>query len=123
MDRTLEEATNPQKICSTGTTCHSRTPQKPLPLGKAYKHILQENCFKSTTHERCIYQTKIKNQQVLFLRQVDDFAVASKAPSKAKAVIAQIGAIIQIPLNHLCMIAKFNGIDVLQTWSHMKITC
>ena len=90
---------------------------------KHINNILQEIGFKSTTHERCIYQTKIKNYQVLFLRQVDDFAVASKDPQIAKAVIAQIWAKLQVLLNHLGVIAKLNDIDVLQTRSYIKISC
>ena len=68
--------------------------------------ILRNIGFKSTTHERYIYQTKVKNQQVLFLWQVDDFAVASKDPAIAKDIIARIGAKLQVPLNHLGVIAN-----------------
>ena len=34
----------------------------------------------------------------------------------------RIGARLQIPLNHLGVIAKFNGINVLQTRGHIKIS-
>ena len=60
---------------------------------------------------------------MLFLRQVDDFAVASKDPTIAKDIIAKIGNKPQVPLNHLGVIAKFNGIDVLKTRGHIKISC
>ena len=54
---------------------------------------------------------------------MDDFAVTSKDPAIANDTIAQIGAKLQVPLNHLGVIAKFNGIDVLQTWGHIKLSC
>ena len=92
-------------------------------MGKHINNTLQDIGFRSTTHEQCIYQTKVNHQQVLFLRQVDDFEVASKGPSIAKEIIAKIGNKLQVPLNHLGGIAKFNGIDVLQTRSHIKISC
>ena len=98
-------------------------PESPRLWEKHINNILQEIGFKSTTHKHCIYQTKIKHQQVLFLCQVDDFAVASKYPTIAKEIIARIGNKLQVPLNHLGVIAKFNGIDVLQTRSHIKISC
>ena len=44
---------------------------------KHVNNILQDIGFKITTHEHCIYQIKIKNQQVLFLWQVNDFAVVT----------------------------------------------
>ena len=98
-------------------------PESPCLWEKHINNILQEVGFKSTTHERCIYQTKIKNHQVLFLRQVDNFAVTSNDPSIANTDIAQIRAKLHVPLNHLGVIAKFNGIDVLQMRSHIKISC
>ena len=58
-----------------------------------------------------------------FLCQVYDFAVVSKDSSIAKVIIAKIGNKLQVPLNHLGVIAKFDGIDVLQTRGHIKISC
>ena len=115
VDRTLKETTHSQRIYPSSITCNSRTPQKPLSLGKHINNILQDIRFKSTTRERCIYQTKVRHHQALFLRQVDDFAVAGKDPAIAKDMIAQIRAKLQVPPNHLGVIAKFNGIHVLQT--------
>ena len=50
--------------------------------------------------------------------------MANKDPAKvAKDIIAQIGAELQMPLNYLGVIAKFNRIDVLQSQGHIKISC
>ena len=98
-------------------------PESPRLWENHINNILQEIGFKSTTHKRCIYQTKIKHQQVLYLCQVDDFAVASKDPTIAKDIIAKIGNKLQVPLNYLGVIATFNEIDVLQTRGQIKISC
>ena len=42
---------------------------------------------------------------------------------KTQLILAQIGAKLQVTLNHLGVIAKFNRIDVLQTKSNIKISC
>ena len=74
-------------------------------------------------HERCIYKATIDGEAVLFLRQVDDFAVACKNPAISKAIIAKIGAKLSVPLHQLGVIEKINGIDVVQSKSFIKISC
>ena len=98
-------------------------PQSPRLWENHINTILQEIGSQSTTHEGCIYQTKVKNQQALFLRQVNNFTVTSKNPTIAKELIAQIRCKLQVPLNHLGVIIRFNGIVVLRTKSHTKISC
>ena len=85
--------------------------------------ILSDFGFKSTTHERCIYKATIDGEAVLFLRQVDNFAVACKKPAISKMIIAKIGAKLSVPLHQLGVIEKFNGIDVVQSKSFIKISC
>ena len=85
--------------------------------------LVQKENFRNTTHEKCIYSTKIKGKKVLFLRQVDDFAVACKDKTIAQAVIKQIGQYLSVPLNDLGIIKKFNGIDVTQARDYVKISC
>ena len=123
VDRTLEEFLIPTGYVLPVQHAIQGHPESPRLWEKHINNILQGIGFKSTTHERCIYQTKGRNQQVIFLRQVDDFAVDGKDPAIAKYIIAQIGAKLQVPLNHLGVIAKFNRIDVLQTRGHIKISC
>ena len=82
--------------------------------------LVKQERFKNTTHEKCIYSTTIRGHKVLFLRQVDDFAVACKDESIAKAVIKQVGQYLSVPLNDLGVIKKFNGIDVLQARDYIK---
>ena len=65
--------------------------------GKIYeRHINQilgsmELNFKATVHDRCIYQTTYKGQQILLLKQVDDLAIATNDESLAKEIYDIIG--------------------------------
>jgi hypothetical protein len=79
--------------------------------------------FKSTTHERCVYQTTVNGEKVLFLRQVDDFAVACRDTAISREIIRKVGAQLQVPLNDLRILKKFNGVDVLQARDYTKISC
>ena len=85
--------------------------------------ILEKEGFTSTTHEKCIYHATISGQKVLFLRQVDDFAVACKTPSIARALIERIGKYLSVPLHDLGIISKFNGINIQQSQDFIKISC
>lgn len=85
--------------------------------------LIQKENFRNTTHEKCIYSTKIRGKKVLFLRQVDDFAVACQDKKIAQAVIKQVGQYLSVPLNDLGIIKKFNGIDVTQAQNYVKISC
>ena len=40
--------------------------------------FLKDLNFFSTTHEPCLYQAQYKGHRVLFILQVDDFAISSK---------------------------------------------
>ena len=49
--------------------------------------------------------------------------VACKNPAISKVIIAKIGAKLSVPLHQLGVIEKFNGIDVVQSKSFIKISC
>jgi hypothetical protein len=98
-------------------------PEAPRLWEKHIVAILDKMGFKSTTHERCVYQKTVDGEKVLFLRQVDDFAVACRQKEISKEIIRNIGAQLQVPLNDLGILKKFNGVDVLQTRDYTKIYC
>ncbi len=76
-----------------------------------------------TTHEPCLYSGAIDGHRVLFLRQVDDFSVASLDPNAARKLIDSINTKMRIEVKHLGLINRFNGMDVHQTRYYVKITC
>jgi hypothetical protein len=98
-------------------------PEAPRLWEKHIVQILEKLGFQSTTHEKCIYQKTVASKKVLFLRQVDNFAVACSDPAISKEIIRQIGAQLQVPLNDLGTLTKFNGLDILQTRDYNKIYC
>ena len=59
----------------------------------------------------------------MLLRQVDDFAISTKTTADCETRIANIGSHLQVPLNQLGLITKFNGVNVLQTQWYVKISC
>jgi hypothetical protein len=95
----------------------------PKPHGSHIVKILDDLGFQSTTHERCIYQKTINGKKVLFLCQVDAFAVACKDPAISKHVIQQVGKGLTVPLHNLGILNKFNGVDIKQTRDYVKISC
>jgi hypothetical protein len=66
------------------------------------------------------HKTKSK---ILFLRQVDDFAVAASTITQARQIIKDIGDNLIVPLNDLGQLQKFNGVNILQTKHYIKVSC
>ncbi|KAG7343608.1 reverse transcriptase RNA-dependent DNA polymerase [Nitzschia inconspicua] len=58
---------------------------------------LPELSFRSTTHDRTIYSGVFEGEPILLLRQVDDFALACRRESTAKAVYDFIRKALQQP--------------------------
>jgi hypothetical protein len=77
------------------------------------KIMTKELGFKATTHETCLCHKKIDGDLVLVLRQVDDFAVASRNPTHCRNTMQEMELRMQNPLNDLGVIKRFNGIDIL----------
>ena len=76
------------------------------------------------THEPCLYYSNDYNgtgKKVLFLRQVDDFAISCEDKATALDVIEKINSKMTIVVKQLGLIDRFNGVDVLQTRNFIKI--
>jgi hypothetical protein len=98
-------------------------PESPRLWEKHIDGILKELGLTPAIHEPCIYSGMFNNTKVLFLRQVDDFAVASSDPQTARALIEAINEKMRIEVKHLGIIDRFNGMDIHQTRYYIKITC
>ena len=88
------------------------------------KIILQLN-LKPCTHEPCLYYTNNYNntgKTVLFLRQVDDFAVSVEDEETAKQVIQDINSKMTIDVKQLGRLTRFNGMDITQTKHYIKLS-
>ena len=73
------------------------------------------------THEPCLFSGFVDGEKVLFLRQVDDFAVACKNPAISEKVIDIISAELSAPMYKLGIISRYNGVDITQTNDYIKV--
>ena len=85
--------------------------------------------FKTTTHDKTIYHTLYKGEKIYMIRQVDDFSIACDEESTAKEIYKTIGSKLRLPKEnkdpfaYLGLITDFNGIDVTQCRTHIKLSC
>jgi hypothetical protein len=77
--------------------------------------ILRQIGLTPATHEPCIYAGNIDGQRVIFLRQVDDFAVATKHQDTAEKLLNLINSKMRIQLKSLGLITRFNCVVIHQT--------
>jgi hypothetical protein len=77
--------------------------------------------FVPTTHEPCLYRGEFQGKEVLFLCQVDDFAVTCTDESVAIAVIDAIDAEMKIKIKDLGRLMRYNGVDITQSADFIKI--
>ena len=91
---------------------------------KLIDKVIRKLNLQPCTHEPCLYFTQNYNntgKTVLFLRQVDDFAVACQDKELAQTVIKDINDKMTINVKELGEIDRFNGVDVQQTKHYVKI--
>lgn len=98
-------------------------PESPRLWEKHIHHILQQEKMKPATHERCLYVGQTPGTQILFLRQVDDFAAAATTEELATNLFQKINSCLRINLKILGRVDRFNGMDIHQTRDYIKITC
>ena len=90
---------------------------------KHMDRILTEKfSLKPTTHESCLYTGTYNNEEILFLRQVDDFAVAAKNENTAIEMIQEIDKYMTIDIKDLGRLTRYNGVDITQTRFYIKIS-
>jgi deoxyuridine 5'-triphosphate nucleotidohydrolase len=77
--------------------------------------------FKATTHEPCLYIGYFNNNEILFLRQVDDFAVAAETADIATTVINKIDTFMKIDIKDLGQLERYNGVDIIQSKYYIKL--
>ena len=83
------------------------------------KHKLK---LRPTTHEPCLYHGIYKGKEILFLRQVDDFAVGCTDDNLSKEIIDIIDTEMSIDIKDLGLVNRFNGVDITQTRDYVKIS-
>ena len=97
-------------------------PEAPRAWATKIDQILQQHLnLKPTTHEPCLYHGIHKGKEILFLRQVDDFAVAAETNEIATDVINTIDKYMTIKIKDLGRLTRYNGVDVIQARHYIKI--
>ena len=85
-------------------------------------NILKEHVRLMTCrHEPCLYSGTFEGKEILFLRQVGDFAVACKCTDTANRLVDKISEKLSAPMKKLGIIDRYNGVDVTQTTGYFKI--
>ena len=64
-----------------------------------YYVLVEKLGFTATTHERCLYFKRVDDKLILFLHQVNDFAIASRDKTLCLHTIQNIGDHLIIPLH------------------------
>ena len=99
-------------------------PESPRLWSKLIDGIIRELNLKPCHHEPCLYYTNNifgSNKKVLFLRQVDDFAIACQDKQTAEQVIKAIDSKMTIQIKNLGLPTRLNGIDIVQTKQYIKL--
>ena len=85
--------------------------------------ILRQIGLTPTVHEPCLHSGIIEGQRVIFMRQVDDFAIATADEATANKLLDTIDDMLSIPLKRQGLLDMFNGIDIVQKKHYVKIDC
>ena len=85
--------------------------------------ILQRHGFTPTTHAPCIYRNNDHPDRVLFLRQVDDFAIGTSDASVYDTICDQLDDCLLEPMTRQHQLSHYNGIDIVQTRHHITVHC
>ena len=98
-------------------------PESPRLWEKHADAILRELGLTPTTHEPCLYSGVINGQRVIFMRQVDDFAIATPDEHTANILLDLLDDMLTMPIKRQGLLDMFNGVDVVQTRDYIKIDC
>ena len=99
-------------------------PESPRLWATLIDKVIQDLNLSPCTHEPNLYYTnnyKGTGKEVLFLRQVDDFAISCEDDEVSKDCIQAINSKMSIEVKELGLIDRFNGIDVDQTRDYIKL--
>ncbi len=130
----------PNKIFHEWWTTHKKRP--PIPPGQMIpilsamqgllelwrlweKHadaILQELGLTPTIHEPCLYLRVIDGKRIIFMRQVDNFAIAAPDAHTANLLLDMLDDKLSIPLKRQGHLDMYNVVDMLQTCHYLSCT-
>jgi hypothetical protein len=100
-------------------------PEAPSLWAKHISHLIRQNLgFKSTTHKLCLCcKQNPEDRLIIVLRQVDDLKVSTKTIEAYSHIGEQTQQLMTNKLSDLCIIKRFNGVNVEQTKHYIKLHC
>ena len=98
-------------------------PESPRLWEKLIDRILRDIRLTPTIHEPCIYSSLILGDRVLFMRQVNDFAISALSQRIANHLLDLIDNKLTIPMKRQGHVTLYNGLDILQTRDYIKVSC
>ena len=96
-------------------------PESPRLWEKHADRILREIGLTPTVHEPCLYSGVFNDQRIIFMRQVDDFAVASPDAKTSDMLMDLIDEKLSMPIKRQGYLDMYNGVDIYQTRYYIKI--
>ncbi len=73
-------------------------------------------------HEPCLYSGTINGQQILFICQVNNFAIAALDEHTSETLMDLIDDKLKIPIKWQGYLDMYNGVDILQTRHYIKLS-
>jgi hypothetical protein len=98
-------------------------PESPRLWEKHADAILQDIRLIPTVHEPCRYTNTFNNNRVIFMQQVNDFAIAAPDAITADILMDMLDDKLSIPIKRQGHLDMYNGVDVHQTWDYIRLTC
>ncbi len=98
-------------------------PELPRLREKHLDTILCKLGLTPTTHEPCLYSRIIEGKRIVFMCQVDDFAIAAPDQCTTDILLNMLDKKLTMPIKRQGLMDMFNGVDVTQTKNYIKINC
>jgi hypothetical protein len=96
-------------------------PKLPRLWEKYTNAILRDLGLTPTVHEPCLYSGVIASQRIVFMQQVDNFAIAAPDKKTSDILLDLINEQVSIPFKRQGLLNMFNGINVFQMQHFIKI--
>jgi hypothetical protein len=97
-------------------------PELPRLWEKHADAILWELGLTPTTHEPCLYSGTIDRKRIVFMCQVDDFALGAPNQRTANILINMLDQKLTMPIKQQGLLDMFNGVNVVQTKLTSRLT-
>jgi hypothetical protein len=96
-------------------------PESPRLWEKHADAILRDLGLTPTVHKHCLYSGMINGKRVIFMRQVDDFAIAAPDQHTSDILMDLLDDKLTMPIKCRGLLDMFNGVNVVQTRHYIKI--